>query len=388
MMKSRLLLIGVSAISLFVSQDVYAEYKENYIGEIETYEAAYEDTLVHLARRHDLGFVELRSANPMLDPWIPGEGAEVVLPKRHLLPDAPREGIVINLAEMRLYAYLNGDEAPSTFPLGIGREGLDTPMGETTVIRKKEGPTWRPTQRMRDEDPKLPAVVPPGPDNPLGTHAVYLGWPTYAIHGTARPYGIGRRVSSGCIRMYPEDIIKFFEKVPVGTKVNVIHQPIKVAWIGNELFLEAHSTMDDAIKMEETGTVSHRKMSEDEVELVMKVAGEHKDLLNWPRIREAVRERSGFPVRIARYFDEDQAIEEASEDKAEDMGADSADKIGEVVPQEKPEMKIVSDEVAEEAIEAVVDEAKDTEMSGELSVEEEKASAEADAIAADKVETN
>jgi len=277
----------------------HAGYKKNYIGQMQTHKAIYEDTLVHLARQYNMGFVEVRAANPGLDPWIPGAGAEVIIPSRHLLPDTPHEGIVINLPEMRVFAYMNGDEAPSTFPIGIGREGLATPTGETSIIRKKTDPIWRPTQRMRDEDPELPAEVPPGPDNPLGTHALYLGWPTYAIHGTNRPYGIGRRVSSGCIRMYPESIKEFYALIPVGTKVNVVNQPIKLAWIGNELFLEAHPDLDQAIAMEESGEVTKQKLSEKDMENIMEIAGAHKDLLNWPRIRTALRERKGYPLRIA-----------------------------------------------------------------------------------------
>lgn len=288
---------------LFCSGSAIAGYEKNYIGEMERYTAVYEDTLVHLARKHKLGFVEMRAANPKLDPWIPGDGAKVILPKRHLLPDAPREGIVINLPEMRVYAYLNGDEAPYSYPLGIGREGLETPLGETKVVRKKAGPTWRPTARMLKEDPELDPVVPPGPDNPLGTHAIYLGWPTYLIHGTHRPYGIGRRVSSGCIRLYPEDIKVFFEQVPVGTRVNVIDQPIKVSWIDNELYLEAHPDVGQVMKMEESGKVGHHNLNDKDTELIVDRAGKYQERLNWPRIRMALRERKGYPVRIARYFD-------------------------------------------------------------------------------------
>ena len=203
---STTVIAGMGIISGISASYSWAAYDENYIGDMETYTAVYEDTLVHLARKNDLGFVEMRAANPNLDPWIPGEGAEVILPKRHLLPETEREGIVINLPEMRIYAYLNGDSAPYTYPIGVGREGLGTPTGQTSIVRKKEGPIWHPTERMREEDPELAASVLPGPDNPMGTHALYLGWPTYAMHGTNRPFGIGRRVSSGCIRLYPEDI--------------------------------------------------------------------------------------------------------------------------------------------------------------------------------------
>jgi len=333
-----------------------AGYEKNYIGEMQNYSAVYEDTLVHLAREHDLGFVEIRAANPTLDPWIPGEGVNVILPKRHLLPDAAREGIVINLPEMRIYAYLNGDEAPYTYPIGVGREGLDTPTGKTSIVRKKEGPIWYPTQRMREADPELPAAVAPGPENPLGTHALYLGWPTYAMHGTNRPFGIGRRVSSGCIRLYPEDIAKFFGQVPVDTAVNVINQPIKVVWIGSELYLEAHPDLEQAIKMEEMGVVEQQKFTDEDMAFIIEKAGEHAERLNWPKIRNALRERKGFPVRIARYFDgkvdvksesEVSVHEGVDETEADNEGLQKAeaiikaeveDAISIVKPREKPEV--------------------------------------------------
>ncbi len=301
-------LVISAATMACLSSPSFADYQKNYVGDMDEHIAVYEDTLVHLARDHGLGFVEVRAANPDLDPWVPGKGAKVILPKRHLLPDAKRSGLVINLAEMRIYGYLNGDNAPVTYPLGIGREGLSTPIGKTSIVRKKVGPTWRPTKRMRNADPKLPVSIPPGPDNPLGTHALYLGWPQYAIHGTTKPYGIGRRVSSGCIRMYPESIIKLFKQVKTGTKVNVVNQPIKVAWIGNELYLEAHPDMDQAIKMEETGNVEHRKLNDADMELITNRAGMYADRLNWARIRTAIKERRGYPIRIARYFENDKKV--------------------------------------------------------------------------------
>jgi len=348
---------GLAVLSLVcgVSFPALAEYKKNYIGDIETYIAVYEDTLIHLARKHDLGFVELRAANPKLDPWIPGAGAEVILPKRHLLPDAPREGLVINLPEMRVYAFVNGDDAPYTYPLGVGREGLDTPIGKTTIVRKKEGPIWRPTPRMRKEDPKLPASVPAGPENPLGTHALYFGWPTYAMHGTNRPFGIGRRVSSGCIRMYPEDVITFFGQIPIGTKVNVINQPIKVAWIENELYLEAHPDMEQSIKMEETGMVEQQKFTDEDMSLIIDRAGRYADRLNWPKIRSSLRERKGYPVRIARYLENDAALTDESADNkikasSKDNNPSPSDEV--IIPEVKPDITMVKAEPKVVIIEA------------------------------------
>jgi len=354
----------ISCVGCF-SASALAAYDKNYIGDMETYTAVYEDTLVHLARKNDLGFVEIRAANPALDPWIPGEGAEVILPKRHLLPDASREGIVINLPEMRIYAYLNGEDAPFTYPIGVGREGLDTPTGRTTIVRKKDGPIWHPTERMRKEHPELPEAVLPGPDNPMGTHALYLGWPTYAMHGTNRPFGIGRRVSSGCIRLYPEDIIKLFGEAAVGTPVNVIDEPIKVAWIGNELYLEAHPDLEQAIKMEEYGTVEQQKFTDEDMAYIMKKAGDHVDILNWPKIRTALRERSGYPVRIARYFED--GVETPDAASAEDGDEKSQD----AVVSSDPEAPVPSQEkgsvVEEKDAVAVVVEDKSEEVSADKS---------------------
>lgn len=296
---------GIVSVSPLCVQSAHGAYEKGYIGEMQDYTAVYEDTLVHLARKYDLGFVEIRAANPELDPWIPGAGAKVVLPMRHLLPDAAHEGIVINLPEMRVYAYVNGDDAPSSYPIGIGREGLDTPMGKTTIVRKKEAPIWYPTQRMRDEDPELPVAVPSGAENPMGTHAVYLGWPTYAMHGTNHPYGIGRRVSSGCIRLYPEDIIKFFGQVSAGMPVNVIDQSIKVVWVGDELYLEVHPGLEHAIKMEEYGSVGYYPFSDKEMRYIVEHAGDRRDFLNWPKIRKVLRERKGYPVSVAHYFEKE-----------------------------------------------------------------------------------
>lgn len=274
-------------------------YALPYVGEMGLYKTAYEDTFVQLARNYNLGFVELRAANPHVDPWLPGEGTEIILPTRHLLPEAPREGIVINLPEQRLYVFVTPGEPPVTYPIGVGRTGLSTPVGRTTVVRKKIGPVWRPTARMREEDPRLPEQIGPGLDNPMGTHALYLGWPEYAIHGTNKPFGIGRRTSSGCIRLYPEDIVTLYDMIPEGTKVTVVDQPIKVAWIGDELFLEAHPTLGQSYDVEESGFVHSYEFSARDMEALMKTAGRDYGFIDWQAVRDAVRKRKGYPVRIA-----------------------------------------------------------------------------------------
>jgi L,D-transpeptidase ErfK/SrfK len=295
----RTLLLGLG-IAISMAQSAFAAYDLPYIGEMKEYRTKYEDTFVHVARDFNIGFVEIRAANPFVDPWIPGSGTKIIIPDRHILPNAPREGIVINLADMRLYAYYDKNKAPFSTPVGVGREGLNTPLGTTTIVRKVVGPTWRPTERMRREDPKLPAVVPPGDENPMGTHALYLGFPLVAIHGTNKPFGIGRRSSSGCLRLYPEAITKVYDMFPVGTKVTVVNQPIKVAWIGDELFLEASPTVEQSTQMEENGEVKEQKLSNEEMKLIIKAAGAYQDRLRWPTIRKAIKERNSYPVAIAR----------------------------------------------------------------------------------------
>lgn len=268
------------------------------VGHQETHTAAYEDTLIDLAPIHDLGYVELLAANPGVDPWLPGKGTEIILPKQHLLPDAPHKGILINLGDMRMYRFDNAGKFLGTHPLGIGREGLNTPRGETKIIRKTEGPTWRPTARMREEDPDLPAVVPPGPDNPLGSHALYLDWPTYLIHGTSKPNGVGRRVSSGCIRMYPDDIKTVFQASPIGTNVHVIHQAVKLQWMDGMLYVEAHPEDVQADELEYDGKIKTYILPEGFLDRLQKKSGAAFDRINWETVQTVLRERRGIPVSV------------------------------------------------------------------------------------------
>jgi len=273
-------------------------YDKDYVGEMKIYRAKYEDTLVHLARQHGLGFVEMRAANPKLDPWIPGEGARVVLPTQSLLPDAPRTGIVINLPEMKLYYFEKPGQAPLVYSISPGREGLNTPVGQTTVTAKRANPTWTPTPRMIKEDPTLKPFYPPGPDNPLGTHALYLGWPEMRIHGTNKPYAIGRRASSGCIRMYPEAIKDIYARVPVGTKITSVDQPVKVGWIGDKMYVEVSPTQEQSLRVEELGEFKSYEITSADMKRITAKAGPMADRIDWEAVRKAVREHRGYPVAV------------------------------------------------------------------------------------------
>ncbi len=226
---------------------------DQVIGTLQVTRARGEDTLPDIARRFNLGYEEIVRANPGVDPWLPGEGREIVLPTQFVLPNAPREGVVINLAQLRMFYFPKAKEGEPrkviTHPIGIGKVGWETPLGTTKVTGKAKNPTWFPPASVRKEhaaagDP-LPGKVPPGPDNPLGTHLLTLGWPSYLIHGTNKPYGVGLRSSHGCVRFYPEDIAVLYDQVPVGTKVTVVNEPFVFGWQDDALYVQAFPVLED-----------------------------------------------------------------------------------------------------------------------------------------------
>ena len=227
--------------------------RDDVVGTLQVVTAGKDDTLSDIARRFNLGYEEIVSANPGVDPWLPKAGTKIIIPTQFVLPDAPRQGIVINLAAMRLFYYPKTKPGKPqrviTHPVGIGRVEWKTPEGMTRVASKVENPSWIPTPSIRREHAKngdpLPAVVPPGPDNPMGTHVLKLDWPSYAIHGTDKPPSIGLRGSHGCLRMYPEDIVYIYQNVPVGTPVRIVNQPRLLGWRDNKLYLQAYSILED-----------------------------------------------------------------------------------------------------------------------------------------------
>lgn len=269
------------------------------MGEHKTYQVGEEDTLLDIARHFGIGYVELRAANPDIDPWAPTPGAEVLIPRFQLLPRARQAGIVVNLAKMRLYYFRYPGKEPITHPIGIGQEGLATPTGQTKIVRKTAGPSWYPTPRMREAKPWLPQRIPPGAANPLGTHALYLGWPTFLIHGSNKPWGIGRRVSSGCMRMYPEDIVSLFDQVPTGTPVTVVDQPILVGWLDDGLYLEANPTQTQSIEIENSAEITPKPLNSRMRDMITDAAGVAANHINWSVVEKTIRERRGVPVRIA-----------------------------------------------------------------------------------------
>jgi L,D-transpeptidase ErfK/SrfK len=215
--------------------------------------ASSDDTLPDFARAYGLGYDELIAANPGVDPWLPGENTPVLLPTQFVLPDVPREGIVLNLASKRLFYFPQVAEGQPavvmTFPIGVGRVGWETPLGMTTVTAKAKDPHWYVPLSVRQEhaelgDP-LPSVIPPGPENPLGHRVLKLDMPGYLIHGTNQPYGVGMRVSHGCVRLYPENIEYLYELVDIGETVTIINEPFLMGQLDGETYFESHTPLED-----------------------------------------------------------------------------------------------------------------------------------------------
>jgi L,D-transpeptidase ErfK/SrfK len=229
--------------------------EQTVVGEPQIVFAGPDDTFSDLARTYGLGYDDLIDANPRMDPWLPGEGTPVLLPTQYVLPNAPKRGVILNIATKRLFYYpqpVDGElQQVLTFPIGIGRVGWETPLGETTVIAKAKNPSWWVPASVRREhaelgDP-LPSVVPPGPDNPLGTRVLKLNMPGYLIHGTNQPYGVGMRVSHGCVRLYPENIEFLYTLVAIGEVVTIMNEPYQMGEKDGALYFEAHNPLEDDI---------------------------------------------------------------------------------------------------------------------------------------------
>ncbi|MBK1641791.1 hypothetical protein CKO12_07905 [Chromatium okenii] len=250
------------------------------------------DTLMDIARQNNLGFADMRQANPKADMWVPGEGTEVLVPTFYVLPNVPHVGIIINRAEKRLYYF--PPERPNEvqiFAISVGRDAMGTPLGSFKIIEKKKDPIWTPGPNVRASHAArgdiLPAQVPPGPDNPLGRFAMRLSNPDYLIHGTSMPWGMGMEVSGGCIRMYPEGVEKLFGQVSIDTPVAIVDQPYKIGWRGDELYLEV-----------QLGEKSIRKSARSVIPETL----QHGEgvVIDWPSVERAVKEDTGVPQVIGR----------------------------------------------------------------------------------------
>jgi L,D-transpeptidase ErfK/SrfK len=277
---------------------------EDVVGAVQIVAASKDDTLTDIARRFNVGYEEILRANPKVDPWLPGAGREIVIPSQFILPDAPRTGLVINIAAMRIFYYppvKRGErQVVLTHPIGIGKVGWRTPEGVTKIVRRQKDPTWRVPVSVRKEHHEngedLEPVIGPGPDNPLGKYAFYLQWPSYLIHGTNKPAGVGLRSSHGCIRLYPEDIEQFFNLIPIGTQVRVVNQPFVFGWHEGQLYMQPFDVLEDdsrdwkkAQKKLLTASLAARLQHE---------VQEHHEQVDWTLVSSLAHDPRGLAVAI------------------------------------------------------------------------------------------
>lgn len=275
---------------------------QSVVGEPQVVFARAEDTFSDLARAYGLGYDEIVAANPGINPWLPGEGSAVILPTQYVLPDAPREGLVLNIATKRLFYFPSAGEGAAqpvqTYPIGIGRVGWETPLGATTVVSKARDPSWWVPASVRREhaemgDP-LPTVVPPGPDNPLGTRVLKLDMPGYLIHGTNAPYGVGMRVSHGCVRLYPENIELLYDLVTIGEPVMIVNDPYQIGLRDGVLYFEAHEPLEDDVV---TPADRLQQLLAEQLDVSGQPLNEHLK----EHVRSLAAAPRGMPVSIATY---------------------------------------------------------------------------------------
>ncbi len=277
---------------------------EDVVGEVQVVKATKEDTLTDIARRFNIGYEEITRANPKLDPWLPGEGAEVIVPSQFILPDAPRTGLIINTAAMRIYYFPPAKKGERqvvfTHPIGIGKVGWRTPEGVTKVVRRQKDPTWRVPVSVRKEHhengEELEPVIGPGPENPLGKYAFYLQWPSYLIHGTNKPAGVGLRSSHGCIRLYPEDIEQFFSMVPLGTQVRVVNQPFVFGWRDGQLYMQPYDVLEDDSR--DWAKAQKRLLTKSLAARLQQQVQQHHEQVDWNLVSSLARSPHGVPVPI------------------------------------------------------------------------------------------
>jgi len=291
------LLLAMVAISTFTQALTFRLTGDDVVGDVPTIKTRYDDTFVAIGHIYGLGFRQLVNANPDVLPWVPGEGTEITLPLSFILPQETREAIVLNLPEFRMYHFIPEKNTVRSYAVGIGREGWQTPTTEereARVTSTAANPSWTPPASIRREHAAmgdiLPAVVPPGPDNPLGKYAVRLSLPSYLFHGSNKKVGVGMRVSHGCIRLYDGDIEELALSVKPGTPVRILNQPVKAGWLKDRLYLEVHPQLEEDIG------------SDINYEMIIGEALAQRPntpvAVDWDKITEAARRKSGIPVDI------------------------------------------------------------------------------------------
>lgn len=265
------------------------------IGQVASHQVKAGESIASIARDYDLGYYELLQANPHVDPKQLPAGTQLVIPSQFLLPNVPREGIIINLGTMRLFYFPKDQPVFYTYPVGIGKQDWSTPLGHLSIIEKIADPVWRVPKsiydfRMQQGDP-VPKMMPAGPDNPLGEFALRLSKPTYLIHGTNEPASVGVRSSAGCIHLYPEDIRELFGMIAVGEPVFIINEPYQAAWDNNVLYIQAYLPLaEQRVALADTEQVS---------KALLAPLTPEETVIDWDQALQALADHTGLPTAIA-----------------------------------------------------------------------------------------
>jgi L,D-transpeptidase ErfK/SrfK len=271
---------------------------KSMIGSTRTYQVRQGDTFLDLARLYGLGYNEIEQANPGLDPWVPPINQTIVLPTEWVVPAAPYKGLIVNIPEMRLYYFHPkpkiGPQLVSTYAVGLGRDDWRTPRGEFRISGKTKNPTWVIPEsileeRIREKGRHETFIAGGDPENPLGKYRLELTMPGYRIHGTNIPWGVGRQVSHGCVRLYPEDIEQLFQMVRVGDPGAFVYQPVKVGARGGRIFAEVHP---DIYRLTPGPFREARRLLEE---------FGWTEQVDQRRLQRAVEEQSGVPLEITAY---------------------------------------------------------------------------------------
>jgi L,D-transpeptidase ErfK/SrfK len=304
MKKNIFLFLIISLVTVFSSLKSYAQTftfssEDAVVGKVKWTHSKPGDNFSILGRRFDVGYFEMVEANPGVDPALPEPDTLVVIPTRFIIPNVPHTGIVLNVAEMRVYYFPPGPNKVITYPVGIGRSAeWGTPVGVTSIISKVKNPTWIPPEDIREWHlatfgSPLPVKVGPGPDNPLGDYVLHLGkgFPQIYFHGTNDAASVGRRTSSGCIHLWPEDIEDLFGRVKVGTPVRVIDDPYKAGWLNNKVYLESH------VPLEEQQEVYSKDLAPMRYD-IQAVTAHRPAEINWDEANRIAEQQNGIPQTV------------------------------------------------------------------------------------------
>jgi L,D-transpeptidase ErfK/SrfK len=294
MFKKMSLLLLLLSLPSWAAQYPMPAPGNDLVGELTSVRAEPGETAGSIGDRYGIGIHEMLEANPTLSTNELSGGEEVLIPTQYVLPKF-RKGIVINLAECRLYYFDQEGRTVFTYPVGLGRSGWRTPTTTTTIIRKTTNPTWTVPSSIHkyvyeQTGNWLPNVVPPGPENPLGPYAMYLGTHGYLIHGTNQPWSIGKLISAGCIRLFNADVSELYAHVKTGTPVKIIHQPYKAGWQNGKLYLEAHIPLNLKEAPSDLNMVSPEKS--------LQAANRNKQDINWRSVQQILTQQHGVPEPV------------------------------------------------------------------------------------------